>query len=103
MRITHLVAGAALVGAVCAPGVAAAANAFTTGDVNMRAGPSTQFPRVRTLPEGVTVTVHGCLDGWGWCDTSWRGDRGWVSGRYLEQLYRGRRVLVPEYGARVGL
>ncbi len=103
MRITHIMAGAALLGALCAPGAAAAANAFTTGNVNMRAGPSTQFPRVTTLPEGVTVTIHGCVSGWSWCDTSWRGWRGWVSGRYLEQLYDGRRVLVPEYGPSVGV
>src|SRR5688500_7560330 len=103
MRMTRFLAVAAILGALCAPGVAAAANAFTIADVNMRAGPSTRFPRVAVLPEGVTVTVYGCLDGWSWCDTSWRGERGWVSGRYLEQLYRGRRVLVPEYGAIVGL
>jgi uncharacterized protein YraI len=103
MRIIHLVAGAIMGAVLCAPGIAAAANAFTTGNVNMRAGPSTQFPRVTTLPAGVTVDVYGCLSGWSWCDTGWRGWRGWVSGIYLEQMYQGRRVLVPDYGARVGL
>jgi uncharacterized protein YraI len=103
MRIAYSLAGAAFLGTLCLPGVAAAATAFTTGNVNMRAGPSTQFPRVASLPEGVTVRVHGCLRQWSWCDTSWRGARGWVSGRYLEQLYRGRRVLVPEYGVSLGL
>ena len=37
------------------------------------------------------------------CDTSWRGNRGWVSGRYLEALYRGRRVVVPRYATSIGL
>lgn len=103
MRIIHL-AAAAIVGAVLsAPGIARAADFFTTADVNMRAGPSTRFPRVATLPAGVVVDVYGCLAGWTWCDTAWRGYRGWVSGRYLERIYRGRRVLVPDYGPRIGL
>ncbi len=104
MQTRQLIAGAAFLGALAVPGIAAAAaNAYTTGNVNLRAGPSTNFPRVTTLPVGVTVTIHGCLRGWSWCDTSWRGSRGWVSGRYLESLYRGRRVLVPTYAARIGL
>ncbi len=103
MRMHRFIAGAAFLGTLAFPGIAAAANAYTTGNVNLRAGPSTNFPRVTTLPDGVTVTIHGCLRGWSWCDTSWRGERGWVSGRYLEYLYQGRRVLVPNYGTRIGL
>jgi uncharacterized protein YraI len=86
-----------------APGIAAAANAFTTGNVNMRAGPSTQYPRVATIPRGSTVDVYGCTAEWRWCDTSWRGIRGWVSASYLETMYRERRVYVPDYGPRIGV
>ena len=103
MRKLSILAGAALVGAFVAPSVAAAANAYTTGNVNSRAGPSVNFPRVATLPAGVAVTIHGCVSDLGWCDTSWRGQRGWVSGRYLEYLYDDRRVIVQDYGRRIGL
>ena len=103
MKVSALLAGAALVGALVVPGVASAANAYTTGNVNQRAGPSTNFPRVSTIPAGVAVTIFGCLRDLGWCDTSWQGQRGWVSGRYLERLYDGRRVVVAEYGERIGV
>ena len=66
-------------------------------------GRGTQYPVVTTLSAGSTVTIHGCLSGWSWCDTSWRGARGWVSGSYLESIYEGRRVVVPRYGTAIGL
>jgi len=103
MKVSSLLAGAALVGALMGPGIASAANAYTTGNVNQRAGPSTNFPRVSTIPAGVAVTIFGCLRDLGWCDTSWHGQRGWVSGRYLERLYEGRRVVVADYGTRIGV
>ncbi|WEX09291.1 SH3 domain-containing protein [Chelativorans sp. AA-79] len=84
-------------------GTAAAANAFATGNVNMRAGPSTQYPRVTTIPRGSAVEVYGCTSGWRWCDTVWRGNRGWVSASYLQMQYRDRRVYVPDYAPRLGL
>ncbi|WP_011583267.1 MULTISPECIES: SH3 domain-containing protein [Chelativorans] len=103
MKTRLLLAAAAFGAALALPGVAAAANAFTTGNVNMRAGPSTQYPRVMTLPQGAAVEVYGCTNGWRWCDTSWRGYRGWVSASYLQMMYRERRVYVPEYAPRLGL
>lgn len=103
MKTKSIIAAAAFAAGLAVPAAAYAANAYTTGDVNMRAGPSTGFPRITTLPEGVGVTVHGCTRGWSWCDTSWRGARGWVSARYLESLYQGRRVYVPDYGPRIGV
>ena len=103
MKVSKLLAGAALVGTLVVPSIAVAANAYTTGNVNQRAGPSTNFPRVSTIPAGVAVTIFGCLRDLGWCDTSWRGQRGWVSGRYLEHLYDGRRVVVADYGTRIGV
>jgi uncharacterized protein YraI len=103
MKLRTLLASAAFLGALAVPGLAAAANAYTTGNVNQRAGPSTNFPRVTTIPAGVAVTIFGCLRDLGWCDTSWRGQRGWVSARYLEYLYGGRRVVIADYGLRVGV
>src|SRR5690606_21282421 len=101
MNLRTLLAAAAFLG--LSASAALAQNAYSTGNVNMRAGPGTQYPRVTTIPTGSAVDVHGCLSGWNWCDTSWRGLRGWVSGNYLQMLYNNRRVLVPEYGPRIGV
>lgn len=101
MNFRTLLAAAAFMGV--ATGAALAQNAYTTANVNMRAGPSTQYPRVATLPNGAAVDVHGCINGWSWCDTSWRGIRGWVSGRYLQMLYNNRRVYLPDYAPRIGI
>src|SRR5207245_2053055 len=38
-----------------------------------------------------------CFRGKAWCDVSWSDDRGWVSSRYLEYLYRNRYVYLPDY------
>lgn len=96
-----------LLGAAAIMGVATvgalAQNAYTTANVNMRAGPGTDYPVVVTLPNGAVVDVHGCLSGWSWCDTSWRGNRGWVSGRYLQMIYQNRRVYLPELAPRIGI
>lgn len=76
---------------------ASAQEAFTTGDVNMRAGPGSRYPVVTTIPEDREVFIHGCLSNWDWCDVSWRRNRGWVFSDYLEALYRNRRIAFDEY------
>ena len=76
---------------------ASAQEAYTTGDINMRAGPGSRYPVVTTIPEDRQVYVHGCLSNWDWCDVSWRRTRGWVFSDYLEGLYRNRRVGFDEY------
>ncbi|MCT7377309.1 SH3 domain-containing protein [Chelativorans salis] len=103
MKASWLFAAFAFLGAAGGPQAASAADAFTITDVNMRAGPSTRFPRITTLPAGVATTVYGCTRSWDWCDTGWRGLRGWVSAHYLESLYDDRRVIVPDYGRTIGL
>jgi uncharacterized protein YraI len=89
---------AVFLAAFCVP--AAAAEAYTTDVVNLRAGPGAGFPRVATLPAGHLVRVHGCLPEWEWCDLSFRGARGWVSGDYLEFLIAEDRLPPDEYGRR---
>jgi uncharacterized protein YraI len=103
MKPRHVIAAAALATGLGVPAIAFADSAYTTGNVNMRAGPSTEFPRLTMLPAGAEVTIHGCTYGWSWCDTGWRGLRGWVSARYLQHLYEGRRVDLPDYATTIGL
>jgi len=83
-----LIAGLAAVfslALVLAPVPAARADALVTGNINLRAGPGAQAPRLAVLPAGAQVAVLGCLPQ-GWCDVVWGGLRGWATGRYLRQI-----------------
>lgn len=86
---------------VAAPLSAMAANAFSTGNVNMRTGPGTSYARIATIPTGATLTIRGCLNGYNWCDVSWAGRRGWVSSNYLQALYRNQRRPLVYVGPRI--
>lgn len=79
-------------------GANAASRAFTTADVNLRAGPSTSYPAVDVVGAGDRVRVFGCLSTRAWCDVGYSGIRGWMSSSYLVEdsrarRYTGRRVV----------
>jgi uncharacterized protein YraI len=85
------------------PALAQAADAYVTGNVYLRAGPDPDYPLIDQIPAGTEVSVQGCTDGWEWCDVIVFGDRGWVAGNYIEYEYQDQPVLVPEYGAQIGI
>lgn len=96
--------GAALIAITLTPAPASASSpGYVTTNLNVRAGPGTQFPAVAVFPPGARVTVIGCTSGFGWCDVSAQGIRGWVSGSYLEVAHQNRRVRAPSIGAQIGL
>ncbi|QBB71634.1 hypothetical protein ELE36_15415 [Pseudolysobacter antarcticus] len=80
-----------------------AADGYVLGDVNLRAGPDSSYPSVTMLSAGTPVAIQGCVDGWSWCDVAAGNDRGWVAGNFLQEDYQGQRVLVPDYGVRIGI
>jgi uncharacterized protein YraI len=101
-----LLAIAAFLGALSIPGVAMAASiaAITTADLNIRVGPGVSYARFGTIPYGDNVRVHGCISGYNWCDVSWAGTRGWVSGNYLAYLGdRYYRRSLPSIAVAIGL
>jgi uncharacterized protein YraI len=69
MRHRPLLALCAFLLAAALPGLAAAAPGYTTGNVNLRAGPSVAYPAVVTVPFGAPVQIVSCVAGWSWCDT----------------------------------
>ena len=79
------------------PTATLAAPGIVTTTVSLKAGPGEGFPTVDRIPGGSRVNIHGCFRGKAWCDVSWSDDRGWVSSRYLEYLYRNRYVYLPDY------
>lgn len=84
------------------PGASQAQTAYTTRTVNMRAGPSRDYPVVDQLQPGEAVEINGCLDDWTWCDVSIGNDRGWVYAGSLESPYRNRRVVIYGNGPMFG-
>jgi uncharacterized protein YraI len=103
MKRVYLSAFAGLM-AVAAPAIAEAAQAISTANVNLRAGPSTQYPPVLVVPAGNRVNIYGCLSSANWCDVGYAGYRGWISGSYLQTQYSSRRIYVdPDYYGRLGI
>ncbi len=69
-------------------------DAYATASVNLRAGPSRDFPRVGYVRAGAPLRVYGCVRGYSWCDVSARGDRGWMSSRYISLFYSDDRYVI---------
>ncbi len=80
-----------------------AATGYTTGRLNLRAGPGRDYPTIEVLRRDTRVTVFGCLDRFDWCDVQRGRQRGWVDGDSLVIPYQGRRVGIIEYGPRLRL
>ena len=96
---------AALAGTIALTGAAdAAGRAVAVTDLNLRAGPSTDYPAVDVIDGGNDVHVFGCLSNRSWCDVGYNGIRGWASSNYLEPTgrpdYTGPRA-VDRIGAPV--
>ena len=85
------------------PGLAWATDAYVTGNVNLRAGPDPGYPLITTIPAGTDVSVQGCTTGWEWCDVIAYGNRGWIAGNFIQYDYQNQNVLLPAYGAQIGI
>jgi uncharacterized protein YraI len=72
--------------------VASAAPGWSSGAMNLRAGPGANYPIVAKIPARAKLDVEGCLQDWSWCNVFWRGKYGWTSGRHVELSYQNRRV-----------
>jgi len=101
MKKTFTTLSALLLSSIALP--ALAQDARVTVDLNMRAGPGTQYPVITTIPGGRAVDIYGCESGLNWCDVNWRGNRGWVYSDYLNYTYESRTRPVAEWGPRIGL
>ncbi len=51
----------------------------------MRSGPGMNFGATRTLPAGTAIDIGQCDDAGSWCAITVRGQKGFVSGKYLRE------------------
>ncbi|TKT82691.1 SH3 domain-containing protein [Aquamicrobium sp. LC103] len=96
MIFRMMVAGAAMLAGIFLTQTAAEAEpAYTTGSLNVRAGPGTGYARVGTLPPGTRVDLGRCQGNW--CYVRVGGLRGWASASYLAAgaVQRPPVVIVP--------
>lgn len=82
---------------------AQARDGYVMVNLNMRAAPAADYPLITTLRAGSAISVLGCIEDYEWCDVSADGERGWVSGDYIEYDYQDRRVPLYGYGAQFGV
>jgi uncharacterized protein YraI len=98
----HRLLGLVVLGGLVAS-TALAQTAITRKTVNLRAGPSVEYPVVNQIPPGIAVLINGCLDDWTWCDATVGPDRGWVYAGNLYYPYEGSQVIIRSYGPTIGL
>lgn len=101
MRCVVVGLTAALLSPAALSGTALAQRAAV--ELEMQAGPGDRFPPVAKVARDDTLQVHGCVEGYRWCDVSRQEDRGWVPADQLEIRFEESDVRVSEYGPRLKL
>lgn len=86
-KVSLLFAGYLAVISFASP--AQAASGFVSTGVNLRSGPSVEYPVVATISSQEFLEINGCITERNWCEVSWRGFSGWVSGQYLRNQSYG--------------
>jgi uncharacterized protein YraI len=71
---------------------------FVKDTVDLHAGPDTTFPVVASIPAEAHMQLEGCIHTWNWCDVSWNGQRGWVSGDDIQSVYENKPMVVTKIG-----
>lgn len=92
----------AAVGAVVLPAAAIAAPGAVTADLNLRAGPGTNFQALDTVPNGAPVEIDGCVEGGNWCRVTYGNVSGYAAARYLTVTQGSRTVVVSEEPSLIG-
>ena len=82
--------------------VAQQPNGYPISNVNLRAGPGTDFPMILTVQAQAPISILGCLGDYTWCDVAFGYDRGWMRSIYLSGFYQGYYYPLRDYAPRLG-
>jgi len=85
-----------------APAIAQQPNGYPITNVNLRAGPGTEYPVIVTVPGRAPISILGCLPDYSWCDSLFQGNRGWMRSIYLSGYYQGNYYSLGDYAPRLG-
>jgi uncharacterized protein YraI len=69
--------------AVVASAPLADGSATTTGNLNIRSGPGTNYRVIGVIPAGETIAVINCLSGSSWCSVDFAGIERWSSADFI--------------------
>lgn len=96
--MSPLVFRSVVIGATLLPVAAFAQSAgMTTTDLNLRAGPGSNYAVLTTIPSGGAVTINGCVENSAWCQVDYDGSIGYGYARYLAvTATTGTTVVVEE-------
>jgi uncharacterized protein YraI len=77
-------------------------NGYPVTNVNLRAGPGTNYPVIVVVPARSWISIQGCLADYGWCEVAFERTRGWMRSIYLQGWYRGHYYALRDYAPRLG-
>jgi uncharacterized protein YraI len=89
---------------LCLSSTVFAADGYVNADVNLRAGPGTDYPAVTVIPRWTGLQVQGCVDGYSWCDVVVGSERGWIYAQYLQFVRDNNEpVYLNDNGPQLGI
>lgn len=77
-------------------------NGYPVANVNLRAGPGTEYPVILTVPAEAPIAILGCVPDYTWCDSVFEGYRGWMRSIYLAGYYEGSYYPLGDYAPQLG-
>jgi len=100
MRILLL---ATALGFAMTPFASADTTVVATTDLNLRAGPGSQFPVVGVIGAGQATTVKGCIDQGKWCNVNTGTEDAWAYSDYLAMESNGTQIILSNRSPDAGI
>jgi len=75
----------------------------TVTDLNVQAGPGTEYPTVGLATRGSAGVLDGCIEGSNWCRIDVNGLRGWVFAENLSVDQGGEAMIVEQHRVDLGV
>lgn len=74
-----------------------------TTDLNLRAGPGSQYPVVGVIGAGQSTMVKGCVDQGKWCNVSTGTEDAWAYSDYLLMDANGTQIILTDRSPDAGI